>query len=119
MKDKTPPSLRQQIIEAIKGAPAPDQEYGAAECLFDHHIMPVLQKAMDAGTLLVGRNTKDRVPVHKAVMSWLESVVGHVMMIRTEEATISRRQLLKIIYQFGDNAERALADAAKINQEMH
>lgn len=115
---KTPTNLRDQLIEAINAyEDFPGNVWG--EHLFDSAIMPVLQKAMDAGTLLVGRNTKDRIPVHTAVMRWIEEVVGHVMMIRKEEAVISRRQLLKIIYQFGDNAERALSDAKKILEKTH
>lgn len=113
---KTPPSLREQILEQMR--PYLDRGLKAEE-IFDRGIMPVLQRAMDAGTLLVGRNTKDRIPMHTAVMHWLEEVAGHVMMIRKEEATVSRRQLLKIIYQFGDNAERALSDAKKILEKIH
>lgn len=119
-KLKTPPSLREQIIDSItkhEGYGTSAREH--AEILFDNAIMPVLQAAMEAGALLVGRNTKERIPVGVALLKWLEQVAGHVMMIRTEEATISRRQLLKIVYQFGDNAERALADTKKISEKEH
>lgn len=120
MTDKTPPSLRAQIIEAIeKFNILVDSDDSIAADMFDRAIMPVLQKAMDAGQLLVGRNTKDRIPVHTAVMRWLEQVVGHVRMIEQEEATISRRQLLKIISQFGETAQLAVNDAKRILPEIH
>lgn len=115
-KVDTPPNLRDQIIEAIALHQGWEE---SAEILFDKAIMPVLQRAIDAGALIVGRNTGPRIPIHQAVMVWLEQVTGHVMMIRTEEATISRRQLLKILYQFGDNAEKALADAIRNNAAEH
>lgn len=111
MSKKTPPSLRTQIIDSIIA-----YDNGVAwrmdspEVLFDKAIMPVLQKAMDAGDLLLGRNTGERIPVHVAVVKWLEQVKEHVDMVRTKEAEISRRQYIKMIYQFGESAERALND---------
>lgn len=123
MTDKTPPSLRKQMIDAMNAHAAAqgwaDRTPAFNADMFEQAIMPVLQKAMDAGQLLVGRNTKDRIPVHTAVMRWLEQVVGHVRMVEQEEATISRRQLLKIISQFGENAQLAVNDAKRILPEIH
>lgn len=116
------PSLRTQIIEAMRNSCC---EYCGkegtinVEAMFDNAIYPVLEKAMDAGALLVGRNTKDRIPVHKAVLDWLQAVESHVQFIERNESTVSKRSLLKVIYQLGKSASNALHDANKINGQIH
>lgn len=119
----TPPNLRKQIIAALNSyrldvVNTPNQ-VSIAEDVFDTAIMPVLQKAMDNGALLVGRNTKDREPVHKEIIRWLETVIDHVKFINNNEETISKRKCLDVIYQFGDSAQKALIDARKIDDAPH
>ncbi len=116
----TPKSLRDQIIEAMDNH---SLLYGrnepTIEQTFDEAIMPVLQKAMDAGELLVGRNTKDRVPVHKGIMDWMSMVCHHVdFIIRPSEAVISRRKCLDVIYQFAREAEKGLLEAKAHNNSL-
>jgi hypothetical protein len=121
---KTPPSLRDQIIDAMEAHPDWIFYQGellvptTAAAMFDEAIMPVLQKAMDAGELLVGRNTKDRTPVHQGIVAWLELVTAHVTMIQMNEATISKRKALEVIYQFGEQASRALHEARIHNDRL-
>jgi hypothetical protein len=114
MSNKPPPSLREQMIRRLV-------EYGIANVdidpwkLFDEAIMPILQKAMDAGQLLVSRNTQDRVPVDKSIIEWLEKICEHVTLLQENEAVISKKQCLKVIYQFGTEAEKALFEAKRHN----
>lgn len=102
-------SLRAQIIEAMK-------DYGidvspcSPEMLFDVAIMPVLQRAMEAGELLVSRNTRPRITMPEAAKKWIAGMVGFAEDVRQEEAIISKRQLLSIIYNLGESAARAMAD---------
>jgi len=123
MSDKTPLSLRTQIIDAMnthaaaQGWAERTPDFNAD--MFDQAIMPVLQRAMDAGALLVGRNTKDRIPVHVAVREWMRKVQLHVDYIRSHEAVISKRQALKVIYQFGDECGKALYEDSRNQQELH
>jgi hypothetical protein len=121
-KVNTPPSLRTQIIDAMNAyrmdvVGTPDN-VSIAEDVFDKAIMPVLQQAMDAGQLLVGRNTKEREPVHQSIIDWLKKTLGHIRMLEIEDATLSRRQAFEIIYQIGLHAERALADAEANNGKL-
>lgn len=122
MNNKTPPSLREQIIDGMnaiaKAQGWADRTSTFNQIMFDEAIMPVLQKAMDAGMLLVGRNTKDRVPVQESIMGWLQQVIDHVAMIRGEESVISKRKCLDVIYQFGENAEWAFNEANIHNKRL-
>lgn len=119
MKTDTGPSLRDQIIEAMTAyAEQCGREGYTKAALFDEAIMPVLKQAMDAGALLVGRNTRERIPVPQAITRWLEEVSGHVRLLQHEEAIISRRQLLRVLYQFGENAEKALAQAKQLETPL-
>lgn len=122
-KSDTGQSLRVQIVEAMNRYA---KEKGWADRtpifnadMFDEAIMPVLEQAMEAGQLLVGRNTKDRKPVDVRIKHWLEEVVGHCRMLEKEEAVISKRQCLKVIYQFGENAEKALTQVNMLEQKEH
>lgn len=119
MTEKTPPSLRTQLIEAINNHKIDlSSDTTIGEDMIDTAIMPVLQKAMQAGELLVGRNTKDRVPVNQGIIAWLEHVIVHVVMMRSNEAIISRRKALEVIYQFAEQAERALHEARVHNDRL-
>lgn len=71
----------------------------------------MFQRALDASLatgLEIRRKQPNEKPVHKAIEDWLQEVVAHVEKIREEESVISKRQCLRIIYQFGESAERAL-----------
>lgn len=106
------PSLKEQMILAMTarlGAPL-------AKSVFEHDLWPVLDAAMTAGELLVARNTVPQKPVHEALVSWLEVCLGKVALVHEHEATASKRELLNVIYQFEENAARALADAKQVNE---
>lgn len=106
------PSLREQLILAMT------QRLGSAlaESIFQHDLWPVLDSAMTAGELLVARNTVPQKPVHTAITTWLEGCLAKVHMVHDEEATVSKRQLLYVLYQLQDGAARALADAKAVAQ---
>lgn len=46
---------------------------------------------------------------------WMEDIGMHVDRIKEHDATISRRQLLRILYRLGDDAKKA---TAAIKEEM-
>lgn len=46
----------------------------------------------------------------QAIERWLGYVLGCVNNIRENESTISRRQLLQILYSIGDSAINAIAE---------
>lgn len=50
---------------------------------------------------------KPPMPKTKIVMKWLGSMSGHIEAIKSHEATISKRQLLRILYRLQDDLERA------------
>ncbi len=106
------PSLKEQMIKAM------EQRLGAplAKSVFDHDLWPVLDAAMTAGDLLVARNTVPQTPVHKALVQWMENSLKVITFVRKEEAAVSRRAALRIIYQIEDGAQRALNDARKNQQ---
>jgi|GEM_PF-3791001 len=103
-------SLRVQLIDAMKA------RFGdkLAESVFQHDIWPVLSAAMDAGELLVARNTVPQKPVHEAVVSWLEACCGVITLVHQNEPTASKRELLNVLYQLEEGATRAIADARAI-----
>lgn len=106
--------LRTQIIEAMKASPRFDAYRifnGDAEGLFDEAIMPVLEAAMKAGELLVHRATEPQKPTAEKIMEWLEGSCHSIAMVRDQEATLSKRQLLKVLYILEENGLKALADA--------
>lgn len=74
-----------------------------------------LDASLETG-LEIRKQQPNEKPVHEAIKSWLEEVVGHVKRIRAEEAVISKRQCLRVIYQFQENAERALHHNAMANK---
>lgn len=105
------PSLKEQMLLAMT------QRLGAAlaESVFEHDLWPVLDAAMTAGELLVARNTTPQVPVHVALIRWLQGISTTVEIIRTYEKTASKSELLKVIYQLEESGARALADAKAVN----
>lgn len=119
MTEKTPPNLRTQIVDAMRPYFIQGSHIPLPETVFDQAVMPVLQKAMDAGQLLVGRNTATRIPVHEAVITFLQGMRNFRNRVRENEATVSKRQLLTMLNQLGDDAERALKDASGIEQAEH
>jgi hypothetical protein len=46
-------------------------------------------------------------PKTKIVLKWLGAMSGHIEAIRTHEATISKRQLLRMLYRLQEDLERA------------
>lgn len=73
-----------------------------------------LNASLETG-LEIRRRQPNEKPIHTAIKDWLEAVVAHSKRVRAEESVISRRQCLKIIYQFAENAERALLQNAQAN----
>ena len=105
-------SLRVQLIDAMK----PRFGDKLAESVFQHDIWPVLSAAMDAGELLVARNTTPQKPVHRALTEWLEGCLTVVGKIKTNEFTVSRKELLNVLYQLSDGASQALKDAKMVEK---
>ena len=105
-------SLRTQLIESMTG------RFGdkLAESVFQCDIWPVLSAAMDAGELLVARNTTPQKPVHRALTEWLEGCLTVVGKIKANEFTVSRKELLKVLYQLSDGAAHALKDAKMVEK---
>lgn len=99
-------SLKEQLIASL------EQRLGRlmAESVFQRDIWPVLDAAMTAGELLVSRNTQPTVSVPEAVQTWLEGVLKVVAEVRAVEATVSKRELLTLLYKLEMNGAKALAD---------
>lgn len=107
-----PDSLRKQIIDSMKLYCDKYKFYTFNETMmFDEAIMPVLQAAMKAGELLVTRNTQPQIPVAEAIQGWLEGVLTVVARVKQNEKTISRAQVLKILFDLERVAQQALTDA--------
>lgn len=78
----------------------------------------MFQRALDASLetgLEIRRRQPNEKPVHKAIEDWLRQVVAHGEKIRAEESVISRRQALRVIYQFVENAQKALRENQQAN----
>lgn len=104
--------LRTQIIESMKLYCDKYKFYTFNErMMFDEAIMPVLDAAMKAGELLVHRATEPQKPTAEKIMEWLEGSCHSIAMVRDQEATLSKRQLLKVLYILEENGLKALADA--------
>jgi len=110
-KLNNPESLKTQLIEAMTerlGAPL-------AQSVFEHDLWPVLEAAMKAGELLVSRNTQEQIPVASAIKGWLEGCITVVAKVREDEAIVSRRTLLKILFEMDEVAQQALKDSETIS----
>jgi len=110
-------SLRTQIIEAMR---AYDIKLGrndwSMDDIFDEAIMPVLDAAMKAGELLMHRATTPQLPVNDSIMAWLQGCCAVIAGIHLEEHTVSKRELLKVLYQLEAGANTAVAEARSVNQ---
>lgn len=104
-------SLRAQLIEAMTQRLGS----GVAESVFQNDLWPVLDKAMDAGELLVARNTVKQLPVHQGITQWLEVVGWTIQHIRNEEHVVSKATLLKVLYQLDESCKTALSDAKLVS----
>lgn len=100
-------SLRYQLIEAIACHEGWEE---SAIALYDEAIWPILKAAMEAGELLVSRNTAVRVPVHEAAVNWIHGMAALAKTVRADEDIISKRTLLNIVYKLEESAQRALND---------
>jgi hypothetical protein len=100
-------SLKKQLIDAM----APRLGQLMAESVFQCDLWPVLQASMKAGELLVARNTVEQKPVADAILGWLEGVLIVVNRVKADEKTISRAQVLKILFDLERVAQQALTDA--------
>ena len=100
-----------QLIEAMT------QRLGAplADSVFQHDLWPVLDKAMEAGELLVARNTVKQLPVDTALKTWLEGCLVVIATVHQQEKTISKGGLLKLLYDLEASATRAMQDCKAID----
>lgn len=111
-------SLRQQLIDAMK-----DYGIGASPCspelVFEKALWPVLDKAIEAGELLVHRNTGPvQKPVHEAITAWLEVVGWTVQKVKAEEHTVSKAILLKLLYDLDTQCQVALSEAKMVSPKI-
>lgn len=107
-------SLRQQLIEAIACHDSVIDKMNSkafAERFFQEAIWPTLDRAMEAGELLVARNTVKQTPVDIALKLWLNGCIATIGVVREHENVISKAALLKMLYSLDENATRALRDA--------
>lgn len=107
-------SLKEQLIAAM----APRLQRPLAESVFEHDLWPVLERAMDAGGLLLARNTVKQLPVHEAIIRWLEATLYGLMFVQADPHTISKAKLLDVLSQLVIQASRALEDAKRINSSL-
>lgn len=105
--------LRTQIIDAMSKYPMSPV---MAEDIFDQMVWPVLEKAVEAGKLVVWRNTVPQKPVDESIKIWLRACLGKITLIQDDEKIISKAQLLKTLYQLAVSAEHALAEAEAIEK---
>ena len=112
MVNQNTESLRTQIIDSMKAYCDKYKFYTLNEqMMFDEAIMPVLDAAMKAGELLVHRATTPQRPVDEAVLIFLYNMCASIAKVRVQEETVSRRELLNILYHLDESAGRAAADA--------
>lgn len=105
-------SLRTQLIDALVKS---GRTQTMSEAMYDGYLWPVLERAMEAGELLVHRNTGPvQKPVHEAITSWLEVVGWTVSKIKAVEPTVSKRDLLKFVYDLDEQCKVALAEAKTV-----
>lgn len=109
--NKNQDSLREQIIESMRGYTLSyDARFIMADEMFDMAIMPVLERAMKAGELLLHRATEPVPQVSDAIVTWLEGCLKVIATIhRTKDVTAQEH--MAVLAQLEDGATRALADA--------
>lgn len=104
-------SLRHQLVTAMAVSLGDKR----AQIVFDTDLWPVLDASMKAGELLVHRNTGPvQKPVHEAITAWLEVVGWTVMRVKADEHTVSKAELLKLLYDLDENCQRALGEAKMV-----
>lgn len=114
-------SLRTQIIAAIEASELWNMhriDIVDADVFFDSAIMPVLDAAMKAGELLLHRVTTPQKTVPDALVWWLEGCCNVITKVHAEEKTVSRRELLNILYQLEHSANKALEEAKAIKPKQ-
>jgi hypothetical protein len=121
MVNQNTDSLRKQIIDAMTRYALKRQWAGRSIefniDMFDEAIMPVLDAAMKAGELLLHRATTPMKPINEGIVDWLDSCCLVIATVRPIEPTVSKRELLHILYQLEEGATVALSDARRCNQE--
>lgn len=105
-----PDSLRKQFIDALEHYPG----RGMAEEIYETSIWPVLSAAMAAGELLVSRATTPQKPVADALRDWLKGCITVVANLKKVEPTVSKRELLNILYTMDKMAQLALRDVEEV-----
>lgn len=114
MPNKSMPSLRTQVIDAMnahaKAQGWADRTPAFNADMFEQAIMPVLQKAMDAGALLLSRNTGPRLTSNEAVKKWLQQFGTLMVRIDAQHPTLSKRDLLRVLDSLAREAHNALVD---------
>lgn len=105
-------NLKEQLIASMEG------RFGrqVAESVFTCDLWPVLDKAIDAGELVVWKNTIPQKPVHEAIKIWLHGCLKQVKAIRAEEPTVSKTEALRALYQLALGAEQALKNAEEVSK---
>lgn len=71
-------------------------------------IIAALDAEMGKGALRLVQKETDTRSNDKRVMDWMGAVVAHVRMLKSEEAKVSRRQFMTVLYQLADGCEKAL-----------
>lgn len=104
-------SLRVQIIEAMRPYFISGTHIPMPETVFDQAIMPLLLAAIEAGELLLHRATTPERTVDENILIFLYNMCASIAKVRAQENTVSRRELLNILYHLDESAGRAAADA--------
>lgn len=107
-------SLRIQIIDAMndhaKAQGWADRTFEFNRDMFEQAIMPILDKAIEGGDLLLTRNMAKRIPVPEAILGWVRGMQAFAASVKMQEATVSKRDLLRMVYSLGESATQALKD---------
>ena len=110
------PSLKEQLIKALEKSPRAYLSQSVAKNIFEYDLWPILEASINNGNLLLVRNTGLQKPVGEAIEEWLKTVLWFCQRIRADEATISRRKAIDLIYQFEREAQKALTDAQRVRE---
>lgn len=107
MSRKHQENLKEQLISAM------ENRFGRllAESVFQCDLWPVLDKAIEAGELLVARNTRPVLPVPVALRTWLVALIETMKVVHKFEKSLTKEDLLRNLYSLESSASKALADA--------
>lgn len=108
------PSLKEQLIKAMWDTPELGLSTERATEIFEVALWPVLDAAMTAGELLVSRATTPQKPVAVALRDWLRGCITVVANLKKVEPTVSKRELLNILYTMDKMAQLALRDVEEV-----